>query len=306
MVSSNGPLDSGTSSLRPNAIVPPTLRLTPFRLSGSPSCSSPRSSNRYGRDFLRGHMRYDHIRPILLSPRTDLLVIATSSSISSSGQRGSHFPRGARAGREHSAREHRARRRSNVANNLAAIGCEVTMMGIIGADDHGKILRDEFRDNAFTMMRCSSISRALRPRKRASLRGVNTWFASTTKIPARFRRTAGPDHRLSRQECVEIQRHRRFRLSEGRIDGCGSTRRAEPCEEKRHQDHVDPNGRIFPPIAKPASSNQSQGSRSRCWQGAQNCRGNVASSERNPGNDSAETCLSRAAKTHAARRPEWT
>ena len=34
---------------------------------------------------------------------------------------------------------------SNVAHNIAAIGCKVTMLGVIGADDHGKTLQNEFK-----------------------------------------------------------------------------------------------------------------------------------------------------------------
>ena len=92
-------------------------------------------------------MRYDHIRPILLSAKKPHLLVIGDVILDK-------FIWGSvdRISPEAPVQVVNIRREnialggaSNVANNLAAIGCEVTMMGVIGADDHGKTLRDEFR-----------------------------------------------------------------------------------------------------------------------------------------------------------------
>jgi D-beta-D-heptose 7-phosphate kinase/D-beta-D-heptose 1-phosphate adenosyltransferase len=91
-------------------------------------------------------MRYDHLRSILLSGKKQhLLVIGdiildkfiwgTVDRISPEAPvqvvniRREHIALGGAA---------------NVAHNIAVIGCEVTMLGVIGADDHARTLQNEF------------------------------------------------------------------------------------------------------------------------------------------------------------------
>jgi D-beta-D-heptose 7-phosphate kinase / D-beta-D-heptose 1-phosphate adenosyltransferase len=92
-------------------------------------------------------MRYDHIRSILLSAKKPRLLVIGDVILDK-------FIWGNvdRISPEAPVQVVNIRRENvalggaaNVANNLTAIGCEVTMLGVVGADDNGKVLRDEFQ-----------------------------------------------------------------------------------------------------------------------------------------------------------------
>ena len=93
-------------------------------------------------------MRYDHLRSILLSGKKPHVLVIGDVILDKFiwGNVDRISPEApvpvVNVGRENIA----LGGASNVAHNLAAIGCEVTMLGVVGSDDHGRTLQNEFKE----------------------------------------------------------------------------------------------------------------------------------------------------------------